>query len=86
MAEEVIESQIKSDGLIRKYKAGLSYIPVEIWKTIGGDVAGYIRDMKSVLIFDPNIDPEILFHSLELITKFLKKNLKKLEAKKDGID
>lgn len=67
-------------GMVKRYKTGSVYIPSAIWDMISLDEkAEYVADMQSVLIFKPDIDPEILLLSIDLIKKYLEHKIGKRE-------
>ena len=68
-------------GHVKKYKTGSVYIPAAIWDMVSeDDTAEYVADMQSVLIFKPDIDPEILLLSIDLIKKYLENKIARREV------
>jgi len=67
-------------GVVKRYKTGSVYIPTAIWDMVSkDDSAEYVADMQSVLIFKPDINPEILLLSIDLIKKYLEDEIDKRE-------
>jgi len=67
--------------VVKRYKTGSVYIPTAIWDMVSkDDSAEYVADMQSVLIFKPDINPEILLLSIDLIKKYLEDEINKREV------
>ena len=65
-------------GVVKRYKTGSVYIPAAIWDMVSkNEAAEYVADMQSVLIFKPDINPEILLLSIDLIKKYLEDEIGK---------
>jgi hypothetical protein len=65
------KSDVQSHGMLKRYQKGVTYIPMDFWDKIEGNEAAFIQDMKSMIIFDPKIDKEMLIMSLDLIKKYI---------------
>ena len=53
-------------------KSGKAHIPVSVRREIGNDTVGYILDAKTTLLADPDISPEDLLKSTELLVEHIK--------------
>ena len=77
MDEKNEERPALGHGKVKRYKTGSVYVPAGIWDMISKDnMAEYVADMQTMLVFKPDIDPEILMISIELIKKYLEKELR----------
>jgi len=65
------QKDVQSHGKLKRYQKGVTYIPMDFWDKIDGDEASFIQDMKSMVVFDPKIDKEMLLMSLDLIKKYI---------------
>jgi len=63
--------KVKGHGAIKVYDKNLAYIPKQITEECGKEIE-FILDARTVLLFDPKTDPEILLFSLEGLKNHIK--------------
>ncbi len=69
------ETVLIGHGTIKRFQSGITYLPKHIWDQFGGNEAEYIRNMSSLFIFKLGMDPELLLMSIDIIRKYIEKQV-----------
>lgn len=67
----MIGQKVKGHGRITIYKKNISYIPKQIVEECGKKIE-FVLNARSVLLFNPDTDPDILLKSLENLASHIK--------------
>lgn len=59
-----MSKKVKGHGTITVYEKHLAYIPKQVTEELGRKIE-YILGARTVLLFDPETDPDMLIQSLE---------------------
>lgn len=62
-------------GKIKRFQSGITYLPKHVWDQFGCNEAEYIREMSSIFIFKLGMDPELLLMSIDIIRKYIEKQV-----------
>jgi hypothetical protein len=71
-----VSKKVKGHGTITVYQEHLAYIPKQVIAELGKKIE-YVLDARTVLLFDPETDPDILIQSLDGLKNHI--NLRRMD-------